>query len=144
MDRLFRGVGALTSSTCNPGSSLALASRAKLIVGALATAALAWGAQPAQAANVFQDIVHPNDVTFNQELGINNSGEIAGYFGSGMLVGHPNKGYTTTPPYTSCTNENFPAAVQTQVTGINNIGTTVGFWSDTNLGSGDNNFGFTD
>ena len=32
--------------------------------------------------------------------------------------------------------------MQTQVTGINNVGTTVGFWSDTNLGGGDNNFGF--
>jgi PEP-CTERM motif len=63
-----------------------------------------------------------------------------------MAVGHPNKGYTTVPPSynTSFTNENFPNSVQTQVTGINNIGTTVGFWSDTNLGSGDNNFGFTD
>ena len=68
---------------------------------------------------------------------------IAGYFGSGGM-GHPNKGYTTVPPYTSFTNENFPASVQTQVTGLNNVGTTVGFWSDTNLGGGDNNFGFVD
>jgi hypothetical protein len=108
--------------------------------------ALAWGAQPAHAAYVFQDIINTGDVTFNQELGINNAGEIAGYFGSGMAVGHPNKGYTTVPPSynTSFTNENFPGSAQTQVTGINNVGTTVGFWSDTNLGSGDNNFGFTD
>ncbi len=119
----------------------------KLAFGSLAALALAWGAQTAQAANyAFQDIVNTGDVTFNQELGINNAGEIAGYFGSGMAVGHPNKGYTTVPPSynTSFTNENFPNSVQTQVTGINNAGATVGFWSDTNLGSGDNNFGFTD
>ena len=92
----------------------------------------------------FQDIINPGDPTFNQELGINNSGTIAGYFGSGQ-AGHPNQGYTTGPTYSTFTNENFPGSVQTQVTGINNIGTTVGFWSNTNLGVGsDSNFGFVD
>ena len=69
------------------------------------------------------------DVTFNQALGINSSGMIAGYFGSGA-AGLPNQGYTVAPPYAqrNFTNENFPGSVQTQVTGINNIGTTVGFW----------------
>lgn len=131
-------------SAVNPGLSLAGAGRSKLALSALAAVVLAWGSQPAQAGYVFQDIINTNDVTFNQELGINNAGTVAGYFGSGMQVGHPNKGYTTTPPYTSFTNENFPGSLQTQVTGINNIGTTVGFWSNTNLGTGDANFGFTD
>jgi hypothetical protein len=68
------------------------------------------------------------DVTFNQALGINSSGMVAGYFGSGA-AGPPNQGYTVAPPYAqpNFTNENFPGSVQTQVTGINNIGTTVGF-----------------
>ena len=39
----------------------------------------------------FQDIINTNDPTFNQELGINNQGVIAGYFGTGT-AGHPNKG----------------------------------------------------
>jgi len=126
-------------------SSRASGSRLRLASGAFAAVALAWGAPPAHAV-VFQDIINQGDVTFNQELGINNAGKIAGYFGSGMAIGHPNKGYTTVPPSynTSFTDENFPGSAQTQVTGINNVGTTVGFWSDTNLGSGDNNFGFTD
>jgi hypothetical protein len=103
------------------------------------------GASHAASLN-FQDIIDTADPTFNQELGINNSGLISGYFGSGA-AGHPNKGYTVTPPaYTSFTNENFTGSVQTQVTGLNNTGTTVttvGFWSDTNNGVGlDNNFGF--
>ena len=102
---------------------------------------LSAAAGSAHAALMYKDIVNPSDLTFNQELGINNAGLIAGYFGSGG-IGHPNKGYTTVPPYTSFSNENFPGSVQTQVTGLNNIGTTVGFWSDTNLGGGDNNFGF--
>ena len=49
------------------------------------------------------------DITFNQLLGINNEGEIAGYFGSGN-AGHPNKGYVLTPPFGQgdFNNENFP------------------------------------
>jgi probable HAF family extracellular repeat protein len=79
------------------------------------------------------------DPTFNQLLGINNGEKIAGYFGSGA-PGHPNKGYTLTPPYGQGNyhNENFPGSVQTQVTGLNNKDLTVGFWAD---GAG-NNFGF--
>lgn len=137
----------MKSSAFSPAASLASGSRFKLALGGFAAAALAlaWGSQPAHAvAYTFQDIINTNDATFNQELGINSTGEIAGYFGSGM-AGHPNKGYTTTPPYTSFTNENFPSSVQTQVTGINNAGVTVGFWSNSNLGVGmDSNFGFTD
>ncbi len=81
------------------------------------------------------------DPTFNQLLGINNSGVIAGYFGSGA-AGHPNQGYTLNPPYGqgNYVNENYPGSVQTQVTGINNKADTSGFWVD---GNG-NNFGFVE
>jgi hypothetical protein len=67
---------------------------------------------------------------------------IAGYFGSGA-TGHPNQGYLVVPPFgqANFTAENFPGSVQTQVTGLNNIGTTVGFFSNTNTGT-DSNFGF--
>ena len=112
-------------------------------LAAAAGAGLAAG-QVQAAAFSFQDIIDTADPTFNRELDINNGGLIAGYFGSGA-AGHPNQGYTVAPPtYTSFTSENFPGSVQTQVTGLNNIGTTVGFWSNTNLGVGlDSNFGFT-
>jgi len=115
----------------------------KPALGALTAVALAWTTVPAHALTfTFQDIINTADATFNQELGINSAGTIAGYFGSGAM-GHPNQGYTTVPPYTSFTNENFTGSVQTQVTGLNNIGTTVGFWSNTNVGGGmDSNFGF--
>lgn len=71
------------------------------------------------------------DPTFNQLLGINDKGEISGYFGSGA-VGHPNQGYTILPPYaqSNYTNENFPGSVQTQVTALNNLHDTAGFWVD--------------
>ncbi len=106
-------------------------------------------AQPHAAVSyAFSTLDNPGDPTFNQLLGINNSGKIAGYFGSGM-AGHPNQGYlTSSAPSSGFTADNFPASVQTQVTGINDEGVTVGFWSGTNLGTGANgapmdaNYGF--
>jgi hypothetical protein len=90
----------------------------------------------------FQTIDNPKDLTFNQLLGINDEGLISGYFGSGA-AGHPNKGYLLNPRTDTYENENFPGSVQTQVTGLNNRGVTVGFWSNTNMGAGmDANFGW--
>jgi hypothetical protein len=112
---------------------------------ALAGAASASTLSPASATSYsFVTLDNMHDVTFNQLLGINNEGVIAGYFGSGA-AGHPNKGYVLLPPYGqgNYVNENFPGSVQTQVTGLNNRGVTVGFWSNTNMGVGmDANFGW--
>jgi hypothetical protein len=148
-----------------------------LAAGVLSGPAAADSATPpdASANYAFQTINNPQDPTFNQLLGINNSNVIAGYFGSGK-PGHPNKGYVigawqTGQPgegdgswnnhhpgeshvkvgWTALSHtyrdyplpvtfqpENFPGSAQTQVTGLNNSGTTVGFWADA---VGDN-FGF--
>ena len=92
----------------------------------------------------FNTLNNSNDPTFNQLLGINNRGQIAGYFGSGAK-GHPNKGYliNLAPAASTFTNENFPIGKQTQVIGINDVGVTVGFWSSQNKKNmSDNNFGF--
>jgi Cu/Zn superoxide dismutase len=86
------------------------------------------------------------DPTFNQLLGINDNGKIAGYFGSGA-AGHPNQGYELFRPYGqgSYVNENYPGSVQTQVTGLNNSGVTVGFFSgQNNANQVNDNFGFFD
>lgn len=117
----------------------------------LASAALAASLAPAQAAPSapavhysFKTINNNNDPTFNQLLGINDAGKIAGYFGSGAK-GHPNKGYTLTSPYhqVNFVNQNFPGSKQTQVTGLNNGDIQVGFYSKQNTASGsNNNFGF--
>jgi hypothetical protein len=132
-------------------AALALATSA-LAAGVLSTQAQADATSPpdASANYAYQTIDNPQDLTFNQLLGINDSGTIAGYFGSGQ-PGHPNKGYVipsrsmqsrqfdwgrTSQP--SFVNENFPGSAQTQVTGLNNTGATVGFWADA---AGDN-FGF--
>ena len=103
-------------------------------------AALAFLLLPAlsQAAGyTYQTINDNKDPQFNQLLGINSSGEIAGYFGDGANLF--NHGFTVVSPYAQAnfTDENFPGASQTQVTGINSNSTpiTVGFWGDT---AGDN------
>jgi hypothetical protein len=111
--------------------------------GTLATAAAFAVAGPANASTSysFQTLNNNSDLTFNQLLGINNDGVIAGYFGSGAQ-GHPNKGYELWTPGTY-KSENYPGSVQTQVTGLNDEGVTVGFWSAMNTASmNNNNFGF--
>jgi hypothetical protein len=111
----------------------------------LAGAASASTLSPASTTSYsFQTLNNNRDVTFNQLLGINDFGVIAGYFGSGA-AGHPNQGYLLTPSHTQYVNENFPGSVQTQVTGLNNRGVTVGFWSSMNNANMVNdNHGFVD
>jgi hypothetical protein len=106
----------------------------------------------AAATLTFQTIDNPSDPTFNQLLGINNSGIISGYFGSGAPNGTPapftltpNQGYTVpVSSPNSFTNQNFPGSSQTQVTGINSAGNTVGFWADSNGASAPNFIGYVD
>ena len=93
----------------------------------------------------FQTLDNNADITFNQLLGVNNAGTIAGYFGNGTT--NPNKGYTLSPPYaqSNYTNENFPGSLQTQVIGIDSFGLTVGFFADAlPTAMVVNNFGFVD
>ena len=99
---------------------------------------------PGNGTYSFTTLDNPADSTFNQLLGFNNDGIIAGYFGSGA-AGHPNKGYVLvrTRAGFKIMNENFPGSTQTQVTGLNDRGVTVGFWSDMNTANQQNdNFGF--
>jgi hypothetical protein len=95
----------------------------------------------AMAGVTFETLDNPADLTYNQLLGINNSGLIAGFYGSGQ-AGHPNQGYLLTPPH-SYTAVNDPSTVQTQLTELNNFGISVGYDYPTNGGpSVDNQFGF--
>jgi hypothetical protein len=126
---------------------------ATIASGALATTAalslMTSASASTQAANGssgyhFSTLNNAGDPTFNQLLGINNKDKIVGYFGSGAK-GHPNMGYRIKPPYQqgNYTSENFPGSVQTQVTGLNDLGVTVGFWSSQNKANlMNNNFGF--
>jgi uncharacterized membrane protein len=78
----------------------------------------------------FRTVDDPADPTFNQLLGINNTGRIVGYFGSGTDAAHPNKGFRVRKPFTGFVNENVPGPAQTHVVGVNNMGATVGFSVD--------------
>jgi hypothetical protein len=122
--------GLAATALVGAGSALAAGKPAG---AASATAAAAGGYQ-------FVELGSHADRTFNQLLGINNNGRIAGYFGSGAAH-HPNKGYTIGAPYAQgdIKSENYPHSVQTQVTGLNDDGVQVGFYSTQNTASGANN-----
>ena len=117
------------------------ASIAALGISAVSAAA----ANPAGATATYTFTTHDSnsDPTFNQLLGINDQQVIAGYFGSGTPpTTHPNKGYVIDPPYGqgNYTPENFPGSQQTQVTAINDLGNTAGFW----VNAKGANFGFVE
>src|SRR5580700_900495 len=118
-----------------------------LAAGAVALAGSASASTLSHASTTsysFQTLDNARDLTFNQLLGVNDEGLIAGYFGSGAQ-GHPNQGYLLAPRAGAYVNENFPDSVQTQVTGLNNEGVTVGFWSSMNNANMVNdNHGFVD
>ena len=111
------------------------------MVGAVVLAASIFGAEVPAGAHralasgagtagyAFTSIASPSDPTFTQLLGINKSGTIAGYFGSGADAAHPNKGFVLNLP-NQFTSENFPNSAQTQVIGIDDRGDTDGFYID--------------
>jgi hypothetical protein len=122
------------------GTALGLAAHHRAAPGATAAAVQAADARAADTmltsfvqpdGYAFRTVDDPADPTFNQLLGVNDDGVIAGYFGSGGQ-GHPNKGYTVHHDASAFQDENFPGSVQTQVTGLNNRGVTVGFLSSMN------------
>jgi len=116
-----------------------------LVAAALAAAVPAFSASaPAASAGakfhyVFQTLNDAKDPTFNQLLGIDHTGKIVGYYGSGT-AGHPNNAYLLLPPHgqNDYVAENFPGAAQTQAVALNNRHDLAGFYVD---GAG-NNFGF--
>jgi hypothetical protein len=87
-------------------------------------------ATPAAAAYSFSTLDDARDAAFSQLLGINNKGHIAGYAGSGV-AGHPSRGFILRPPYGPSRYQNIdvPGSAQTQLTGLNDAGVQVGFWS---------------
>jgi hypothetical protein len=107
----------------------------KLSSNLVATAILA-GSGVLTAGPVFtvETIIDPGNPTFTQALGINNSGTIAGFSGNPTATG-----FTLTLP-NSFAYENFPGAMSTMVTGINQNGDTVGIYVD----AGGTTHGFTD
>lgn len=98
---------------------------------------------PPAAAYSFGTLGDHADRTFNRLLGINNIGHIVGCYGSGA-AGHPYQGYIVRPPYGPARYQNIdvPGSVQTQLTGLNDAGIQVGFWSGPSAGPAGNDTGF--
>lgn len=139
---LLSGAAVVSASLAVAGCSAATPSLALSAASSSTSARVTTGQAGAYQAVTLND---HGDLTFNQLLGINNAGQIVGYFGSGS-AGHPNKGYALQPPFSrfNFSSRNFPGSAQTQVTGLNNEGISVGFFSTQNgaTPADDNNFGF--
>jgi hypothetical protein len=88
----------------------------------------------------FQTLGDANDPGFNELLGINNESHLAGFYGSGS-ASNPSNGYVALPPYqqNNFRLENYPHALDTDVTSINNTKTFAGFF----LNDKDQVLGFT-
>lgn len=132
----FAAAMTLAATACS-GNSLTPAAPVTALPSTAAQAARPNATTTAKGLT-FVTLDDQNDPTFNQLLGINNNGEIAGYFGSGAS-GHPFNGYTLQAPYgqNDYTAENFSGGTATQVTGLNNHHDTSGFWinnKNVNLG----------
>ena len=128
--RVLMRLGSIGGATLLAAAVLATSASADAVCGGRRVAA--FQCLPYQ----FETLNDNADTTFNQLLGINTKGQIAGYFGSGAQ-GHPNKGYLLVPQNGGYSqggyqNTNFPNSAQTQVTGVNEAGTLVGFWADQN------------
>lgn len=130
MDKKVIGVAAALAIVV--GGSGAIANQHRSDSASAADTAVTTASFQQPESYTFRTVDDNADPTFNQLLGINNVGVIAGYFGSGA-VGHPNRGYVVrTGEKAAFQKENAPNSVQTQVTGLNDHGVTVGFSSTMN------------
>jgi hypothetical protein len=79
----------------------------------------------------FTTIDDQTNPIFNEILGLNDGGKLAGFYGNGS-VSNPNQGYVVDPPYqqTNFRSYNYPNASDTQVTSLNDKKTVVGFYRD--------------
>jgi probable HAF family extracellular repeat protein len=116
--------------------AVAAAMAAMTVTPALANSAPASAGKTRAAPDVkytFRKLDNASDPTFNQLLGINNHGRIVGFYGSGA-PGHRNRGYQLAKPYKQADYraENYPGSAQTEVTGINDSGISVGLFANTN------------
>ncbi len=95
-------------------------------------------APPAQLARVsgtsgfnFMTVDDQADPSFNEILGINDGAKITGYYGSGSSS-DPSVGYIVVAPYgqNNFRKESYPGSLDTELTGLNDKRTFVGFYRD--------------
>jgi hypothetical protein len=142
------GAALATTASAAPASVGALAGPATATETA-APSATPTGMPTGMTSYRFTTLDNGNDVTFNQLLGINDKGEIAGYFGS-EAAGHPNKGSKLFGPYGQGSNRGYTFNIRTKrftrvlvpgypagtagpsltASAINNRGDVAGFYTD--------------
>jgi hypothetical protein len=114
------------------GGALVLTLRSPLTRrdGSVPVRPMASEVSPAAAQYTLSSLDSASDLAYNKLLGINNLGHIAGYYGSGR-AGQRSRGYVVRPPYSQARYQpiSFPGSAQTQLTGLNDQGVQVGFWS---------------
>jgi hypothetical protein len=94
--------------------------------------AAATRAVPGASGFTFTTVDDQADPSFNEILGIDDGGRLVGFYGSGS-TSDPSEGYIVSPPYqqNNFRKESYPGAVDTELTGINDKRTVVGFYRDT-------------
>jgi uncharacterized membrane protein len=121
----------MSSAISRRAAAAAAAAGAAVLALAGGTVAAQASVTPAHATHyTFRTLDNSNDPTFNELLGINDHGKLAGGFGA-ATAGHPSRGYVLRSPYRQVDyrNQNFPHARQSLVNGLNNNGVTVGIYS---------------
>ncbi len=97
------------------------------------------GPSPTPYPFQFVTINDPASGTFTRVLGIDDLGQVVGYYGSGTQS-DPSHGFSSLPPYTQFRTLNFSLAVNTVVTSLNNTRIIAGYFVDNSQGH--HTFGF--
>jgi hypothetical protein len=87
----------------------------------------------------FVTVNDPASSTFTRVLGIDDLGEVVGYYGSGT-PSDPSHGFSSSEPYTKFKTLNFPLAVNTVATSLSNTRIVAGYFEDNSTGH--HTFGF--
>jgi hypothetical protein len=81
----------------------------------------------------FKTLNDPASTTFNVVMGIDQLGQIVGYYGSGK-TSNPSRGYSSLEPYTKFHELNYPSAINTVPAGLSDTRIEAGYFLDSSKG----------
>lgn len=125
------GLTALAIAACNgtnsaPSSASALPARIESQLGIPKPS-------PTPYKFIYATLNDPASTTFNRVEGIDELGQVVGYYGSGT-ASDPSRGYSSLVPYTKFHEINYPSAVDTIPTSLNNTRIDAGYFLDASKG----------
>src|SRR5271165_3073324 len=125
------GLSALAIAACNgtsstPSSANALPAPVEGSFG---------GSKPSPTPYKFSysTLNDPASTTFNRAMGLDELAQVVGYYGSGTSS-DPSRGYTSLVPYTKFHEINYPSAINTIPTSLNDVRTLAGYFLDASKG----------